>query len=143
MDTESKAGVRLLNAVAACNERLVDLSTRLRLETGVNRALHEFSCRDYKTGPLLEAYVDIELATGEGVCWWLEVEWTTEQWLIRSSLRVSHDQGQDALKEFPDRTARSLEDFVNELEVATSDLVSSADSFDWRGAIRAREWGQR
>lgn len=129
MDADSAASTKLLESIAGSNEQFIALSQWLRSlpEIKVTRG---FECRAYKSGTMIEAYVEAEVDENKTVCWWLDVGWNNEQWLIESSVLLNDDQGQKVLRTFPTRTARSLDDFVTQLAEATEDLTTHARSMD-------------
>ena len=82
-------------------------------------------------GSTSAALVDVETHKAQAFSWWLEVRWDQHQWLIESSVRQGHQDGQDVRIEFPDRVAESLHDLVQHLRHATHDLLASAKDFDF------------
>ena len=110
-------------------ELLVTLALDFRSRAGVAQVIRSCDLRQYKTGPVLEAYVDVETQNSKAFSWWLEVRWNHAQWIIESSVRESHQNGQDVLIAFPDRVAASLDELVKNLRHTTSDLITSAKSF--------------
>jgi hypothetical protein len=129
MDREGTAASKLLDETCTTNEAFVTLALDFRSRAGVAQVIRGCDLRQYKTGPVLEAYVDVETQSSKAFSWWLEVRWDHEQWIIESSVRESHQNGQDVLIEFPDRVATSIDDLVKNLRHATSDLITSARSF--------------
>lgn len=130
INAESAQAFKLLEAIADSNERLIDLSCNLREKADVIEVLHGFNCRKYLTGTMVEGYVDAKLYNGKAICWWLDVHWEHDKWLIESSVLMQTDQGQEPIKRFPNRTAETIEGFVDELQMATLELVTSAISTD-------------
>ena len=127
MDSESKKVSNLLEAIAASNEELIEFAIKLRALSEVNEVYHRLDCRNYQTGPVLEMYVDAFHKREVGICWWLEVRWNEAEWMIDYAVQLNHDEGRDAIREFPLRTARTIEEFIVQLEGATLDLLSCTD----------------
>jgi hypothetical protein len=129
MDREGMVMSKLLGEICTTSEALVTLAVDFRSRAGVAQVIRGCDLRKYQTGPVLEAYVDVETQSSKAFSWWLEVRWDQEQWIIESSIRESHQNGQDMLIEFPDRVATSLDDLVKSLRHATNDLMTSAKDF--------------
>ena len=127
MDADSNLVIGLLEAIATSNEELVSLSEMLRSHPSVIRVLRGFDCRNYRTGVRLEWYVDAELRSGHGMCWSVDVSWAEANWVISSKISINRngDQGQDVLKEFADKSAQTLKDFISQLRDTMSDLAKS------------------
>jgi hypothetical protein len=130
MDRESKQTIKFLEALANSKLELAELTHRLRSRPDVIRDLHSLECFKYRTHVALEGYVDIELRNGKAVAWWLEVNWDDEQWVIESCVLLNDNQPrstQETIKEFPNRTAETLDECIEQLLQATSELVNDAD----------------
>lgn len=125
MNTENKQALELLGGIARSNEMLITLSQDLRTMPEVVRVLHSLEARNHPSGAALEGYVDAELHNGKAICWWMDVYWKEEQWIIDCSILVQTDEGQQVVKEFPEKTASSIEEFVNRLDEATRELTSN------------------
>jgi len=134
MDNDSAKAIRVLECIAACNEQLIDLFLWLGSLPHISTRSHDLYCRSYTSGTMFEFYVEADLG-GKVLCWWLDVSWDRQKWLIHSSVLVNEndDRGENAqkvLKEFPDRTPQTLEGFIEQLKEATSDLIAYARSMD-------------
>jgi hypothetical protein len=127
MNTENKQALELLKGIALSNEMLITLSQDLRTMPEVVGVLHSLEARKHPSGAALEGYVDAELHNGKAICWWMDAYWKEEQWVIECSILVQTDEGQQVVKEFPEKTASTIEEFVNRLNEATRELTSSAD----------------
>lgn len=131
MDTESKAIVKFLEALAGSKHQFTELAQRLRSQPNITRVLHSLECLQYKAHVSLEGYIDIELSNGKALAWWLEVTWNEKQWTIESRVLLNDNQPQsvqEIIREFPDRTSETVDECIRHLLQATSDLVNSADS---------------
>ena len=134
MDIESIQVAQLLMVIAETNEKFIAFSQDLRSRPEVIRVLHSFECRKYGEGVGFEGYVDAELHNGRAVCWWLEVHWSEERWLIESRILVNSDQGQDPIKEFPEKVSDTLGGFIAQLEQVIAELVGSIGTIDLTSA---------
>lgn len=130
MNTENKLALKLLHGIAVSNEMLISLSQDLRARPEVVRVLHSLEARKHQSGAALEGYVDAELRNGKAICWWMDAYWKEGKWVIECSVLVNNDEGQHIFKEFPSKSAESLDDFITQLERATSDLVASASTIN-------------
>ena len=131
LDDESMIASILLERIGATNEALIELAQDIRSRPEVSQVVRSLDVRKYKTGPVLEAYVDVETYRAKAFCWWLEVRWDETQWIVEYSVRSHHQYGQDVVIEFPERVSKSLEEFLGNLEHATQDLVVSAKMFNF------------
>ena len=128
MDKESVSATFLLEALATANARLIEFSRALRSRLEVVDVLHCLECRWYLTGPMIEGYVDVEIRGRKSVAWLLDIRWP-DKWLVDTRVVSNHGQYQDVLREFPTREAESLGELITVLNLAVSELISSADSY--------------
>jgi hypothetical protein len=135
MDVKSKQAIDLLEMIADSNEKFIALSQYLRSKSTVIRVLHSFECRKYATGAMLQGYVDAEVQNGKAICWWLEVHWGKGKWVIEFRVLVNGDQGQETIKEFPDKISETFSEFIDQLEQATSELVGYVEIIDLAGDL--------
>lgn len=131
MDREGILASQLLDEVCLMNAAFITLAVDFRSRPEVARVRRGCDLRKYTTGAVLEAYVDVETHKAHAFSWWLEMRWDQHQWLIESSVRQGHQDGQDVHIEFPDRVAESLDDLIQHLRHATHDLLASAKDFDF------------
>ena len=129
MDEASGQSIRVLECIAGCNEKLIELSQWLRSFPAIT-ASRGFECRAYDSGTTLEGYVEVELDEKTTLCWWLDVTWNNANWLIQSSVLLNNEAGQTRLKDFPSRMPTTVDDFINQMNEATSDLIAYAQSMD-------------
>jgi len=71
--------------------------------------------------------VDVALKNGNAVWWALDVLWDENEWIIESRVELPGDYGPNTLKAFPDRCAQTVDEFVMQLDEATTQLLSSAE----------------
>jgi hypothetical protein len=134
---ESKQAAKVLAAIAESNGRLLDLANEMRSRPEVNKVSHDFECQrnyshsEFGTGPpyIFDWYVDIELGDGRSVWWVIDVFWDEAKWVIKCRIEVPGEYGPKTLKEFPERNAETIDQFVTQLQAATSELVDSAHTF--------------
>jgi len=98
MDSASMEAVRMLQALARCSALFTDLCQTLRGSPYVAAVVRGFDCRDYQSGITIEAYADAELTSGQSICWWLEVTWNEQHWVIHTSVLVNDEQARDLTK---------------------------------------------
>jgi hypothetical protein len=130
IDVDSKQAIGLLEAVATSNEKLISLSETLQSHPAVVRALRGFDCRYYQTGVMVELYVDAELQNGYAMSWWVDLSWTETNWIIESKILINRDQGQEVLKEFPDKSPETLKDLIDQLKETISTLADPSTNID-------------
>lgn len=123
MDSASRRAVELLETLATCKVRLVDLAQKLRRRSEVVEVLDRLECWRHPVGSLIEGYVDVELKNGHALCWYLEVRWDDEKWTIETRILGNVTESQEVLHEFPDRTAMGFDEFLKSLLDATEELV--------------------
>jgi hypothetical protein len=127
MDSESKYAAKFLEAIASNNRKFIKLAGTLRSQPNVLSVKQGIDCRQYDSGTRIEYYADAELREGKSICWWLEIIWNKECWTIEASVLISHDQGQDKLKEFPDRISETFNEFITQFNESTDELIRSID----------------
>lgn len=123
MDIESKQAVRLLESFADCGIEFLKLAQKMQPHPDVVRVSHDFECKKYQSGSLIEGYVDLELKNGKSLCWWLEVSWSPENWLIDSRIMINDSEGQVTAHKFEDKTPTSFNDFLVQLAETMQELV--------------------
>jgi hypothetical protein len=116
MDTPSEQASRVLSALADTHERITGLARELRSHAEVTRVVHELGPRNYKSGPVIEAYVDAELRSGRSVSWWLEITWV-EQWQVSARILENSAEGQETLRVFQ----------TDQLVLSTASSLNSAN----------------
>jgi hypothetical protein len=126
MDAPSKHAIEFMETLISGNESLIEFAQRLRLRNGVKSVTHNIDLRRYRNGSAIEGYVDAELVTDRSIAWWFEIHWD-ENWVIESRIVVNHEQGQDILREFPDRSASTLQLCMEHLPIVIADLVHDAN----------------
>jgi hypothetical protein len=122
-----RQSANLMQAITNCNERLVEMCQFLRKHPKVISAKQQICFRNYKKGPVIELYVDVELSNGKALGWWMEIQWSEEKWIVESSVLLNEGQNQDTVREFPVRIAREIEEIIHETSLA---LVGSVDCLD-------------
>lgn len=130
MDTESKHAVKFVTALARSKRQFVEFAQQFRNQPDVVRVLHSLECIEYQSHISIEGYIDAEFHNGKTIAWWLEINWDSDQWNIESRVLLNDAQGQDVqevVRDFPVRTAQTLDECVEQLAQAISDLVNSAE----------------
>lgn len=92
----------VMTLLARCNERLGQIALMAGSLPGVMSVSNRLELRDYRSGPLMEGFVDAELADGSARSIWLQVAWSSRVWTLESSLLAVDNGGrQEVLREFP------------------------------------------
>ena len=124
MDALSNELTRIFQGIAKSNQVLIDLCESLRFSPFVHAVVRGFDLRTYETDVMIEGFVDAELTSSKAICAWLEIRWNQDNWIIETRVLVNDDHGQPLYEGFPDRTPSTLDDFLLQLQGATSDLVT-------------------
>jgi len=135
MDADSKHATRILAALAESSGRSMELVHRFQSMPEVSKVSFDFDCFrnqsywEFKVGSpyIFPWYVDVALTNEKAIWWALDVHWDEEKWFIESRVELLGDHGPNILKEFPNRTALTIDEFVDQLKEATSQLLESAD----------------
>lgn len=125
MDYESKFIGSFLEVVALNNRKFLKLAEHLRSHFNVLSVKQDINCQQFESYVSLEIYVDAELRNGKSICWLLEIKWTKESWLIETCVLINHNQGQDKLKSFPDKSPETFEEFIAQFNDSTDELTES------------------
>ena len=135
MDIESKQATKLLAAIIECNEKLKAMAKDFESRPEVSKVYHEFEWN--KNGDFIESgawptywvdgYVDVSLRNGHSIWWEINVEWDAEKWIFEASVNLPGEYGPNTLKEFPDRVAHTIDDFIVQLEEGMKGLTGSAN----------------
>jgi hypothetical protein len=135
MDNGSKQATKVLAAIAESNSRFLELANNMKSRPEVNKVSHDFECQrsynhsEFGTEPayVFDWYVDVELHNNKSVWWVMDVYWDESTWVIKSRVEVPGDNGPKTLTEFADKQAETINEFVAQLQIATSEVVESAD----------------
>jgi hypothetical protein len=123
MDIQSKEAIELLEVLAATNTKINDLAQHLRTHPDVLRVLHALECREFLTGSTVEGYVDVELRNGKSVCWFMEVGWSNDAWIIDTRILVNDACGQETAHHFPERIIDKCNVFLEQLIESIDELT--------------------
>jgi hypothetical protein len=103
---------RVLATLAEIKDLFRNHSIEIRRMNGVRGTLHAVEVIKYETGPVLEGYMDAELADGTILSWLLDVRWTEDSWTIEAKMARSAKGEQDVLESLPISNARTLDEFI-------------------------------
>ncbi len=120
----------IIGVLSLIYERFTDHGATMRSNPVVRSVKVAVSPRCYRTRDCVECYVDVELASGQGVTWWLEFRFDHGSWIIESSVRHNTGQGEEELIELATRYAVEDEELVKELDGASAALVATAKQLD-------------
>ena len=134
MDSESKQATKVLAALAESSSRGTALVHQFQSISEVEKVSFDFDCYknqsywEYGGGSpyVFNWYVDVALKNGNAIWWMLDVQWDEDKWIIESSVELPGKYGPNTLKEFPDRSAETVDEFVRQLDEATTQLLGSA-----------------
>ena len=135
MDSDSKQATRILVALAESSGRSMALVHSFPALPEIEKVSFDFDC--YKNQSYWEFgngspyifnwYVDVALKNGNAIWWALDVQWDENKWIIETRVELPSDYSPNILKEFPDRFAGTVDEFISELNEATTQLLESAD----------------
>lgn len=131
MDAQSKHAIKLIHALANVKSQFNEFMLRISSRFGVIRVLNSIESVAYLAHSVIEGYVDVELHNGKCVAWLLEIGWDNTEWTIESRVVLNDNvpfSTQETMKEFPIRTAKTLDECIEQLLQAVSDLLGDADS---------------
>jgi hypothetical protein len=74
-----------------------------------------------------EYYVDVLLRNDNESCWHMDVSWNEVKWVIETFVSIPGKDCSETIKEFPDRFADSVDEFIVELKAGTKQLVECAE----------------
>jgi hypothetical protein len=120
---------RVLGTLAEVKDLFRIHSIAIRRMNGVQRTLHAVEVIKYETGPVLEGYMDAELADGTILSWLLDVSWTEDSWMIEAKTARSAGGEQDILEALPSANVHSLDEFIQNLMEAVRRLLELRPSF--------------
>ena len=123
MDDKSKYVAKFLEAIALNNKKFMQLADELRSQLDVLSVKQGIDFGQYKSGTRVDFYVDAELHSDKSICWWLEICWEREQWIIEYSVLITHNQGQEKLKEFSDKLPENFDEFILQFNKSTDELI--------------------
>jgi hypothetical protein len=134
MDSESRRATKVLAALAESNARSLNLVHHFRSMPEVKNVSFDFGCYRNQshvssgTGSpyIFNWYVDVELRNGNGIWWALDIQWDEDKWIIESRVELPSDYRPNIIKQFPDRFAETIDDFITQLDEATAELIDSA-----------------
>ena len=121
-------GMVSLSAIARASEALADFAEGLRSESAVVEMRRGVDIREYRTGAMVEMFVDAELSCGLGLVWWLDITWGDE-WTIRPTVRLSTSEGEECVS-LAERFAVDDVEMASELAGAVRDLLATKMSID-------------
>jgi hypothetical protein len=135
MDADSQQATRILAALAESSGRSMELVRRFESMPEVLRVSFDFDCFrnqsywEFKVGSpyIYQWYVDVALKNDKAIWWAVDVYWDEEKWFIESRVELPGNYGPNILKEFPKRAALTIDEFVDQLKEATSQLLESAE----------------
>lgn len=114
---------RVLATLAEIKDLFRSHSIEIRRMNNVRGTLHAVEVIKYETGPVLEGYMDAELADGTILSWLLDARWAEDSWTIETKIARSAEGEQDVLESLPISTVGTLDEFIRSLIEAAHRLL--------------------
>lgn len=116
---------RVLEAVAEVKDLFRNHAVAMRRHQGVSKTLNGVEVIKYKSGPVLEGYVDAELADGTTFSWLLDVKWPDNSWIIEATTAARSSSGgdQETVEQLPSVTVKNVDEFLQALLEAVRQLL--------------------
>lgn len=117
-------------------DRLIGLARELEGRREVVTVLSGFDLRDTRLQSVLgdhgniHYYVEAELNPGKFLVCSLYISWNESCWTVAPSVSVGFSQDYEVIKDFDERMATTLDEFIAHLRQVTSDLIDSVESID-------------
>jgi hypothetical protein len=133
MDEESIKAAKLLAAIAESNYGIFRFAEAAKKTNRVEGISHDFECSrnsnyfDYGTGSpyLFDWYVEMNVIDGRVITLIIELLWDDQKWLVQSRLETPGESGSIPLVDFPERGAETVEDLIELLKTATTELIEA------------------
>ena len=138
MNDASVNVVAMLEVLADLDAKIRDLALSVRSRQGVIGGSQWFACRRYEAGPMVECYLEVELANDREVCFWLDIVWDIAGWRIDSRVSVTYPGGQDTLHDASEPRVGTLEECIVNINVVSARMFSRSAFFEEmldRGAV--------
>jgi hypothetical protein len=135
MDSASQQATIVLAALVECRDKGRALAQKLEAVPEAQAVTFEFDCyrnhshHAFDSGsPYIFGWVvDVFIRDNAAIWWSLDVTWDNVKWIIEAKVEVPADPGPITVKQFPERYAETVNEFVRELEEAGTELLNSAD----------------
>jgi hypothetical protein len=101
MNELEKTAREVLESIAEVNRLFQDAAVSFRRSPIVRGVATAIEISAYKSGPLIEGYLDVELKDGHGVSWRFDVRWTSDLWAIKALLEKNSSSGSEVLERLP------------------------------------------
>ena len=88
---------------------LSNLAQSLRFSPGVISVHTGLDLRNYRSGTVVEAYVEAEMGNGCAVTWWLDIRERKHEWEFEASILGTDAQGQFTLRRLPTSLVLNIE----------------------------------
>ncbi len=92
----------LVFTIGECHRQLKDHAHAVALRSSVKTVTHWFDMSNVGHSFRLEEFVDAELASGQAICWCLELTLTEDRIVVEADVRQNHAEGQDVVAEIAD-----------------------------------------
>lgn len=124
------SAVTLFEAVASANEKLIEWTVQLRSHSGVAHTSRGMDLRNYRTGSMLELWLEAELTDGCTVCWWMDISHGDDGWSISPSVLRNRSENQETLLQMTERRIPRNGDMAAALAATILEMGSSIGRLD-------------
>jgi hypothetical protein len=115
----------LLEALAQCRERMIEMEVMLRNSTRVSSVSSGVDVRRYSAGGTrIEFFVDAELPDGRGVSWWLELVCENGTYVVEGSVNQNVRDGQEVVDDLGTWHVKSVREATEKLISLSGQLVA-------------------
>lgn len=136
MDNESKSAITFLSAVGYVEQQLREIAVRARKHpnvASVSVSVSSWPGSEYPHSeyPSIEGYASVSFESGAIFDWLINIQIYEANWLIDFGIHEGTERGSEAITDFQDVVASTLEECVAGLKHAADQLVASAIGFDF------------
>lgn len=121
---QNTAAKRVREVFANVNRKLRDHAVNLRHSSAATATKARLEIVSYAQGPVMEGYVEATLPNDDSVCWWLEVHWNSDSWVVEATLDRKSGDRQNTVKELPIEKVENFEEFLITIERVVDKLLT-------------------
>jgi hypothetical protein len=126
MDERSQTAISLLRILCSIDRQFADLALSLSSHGNVLGVVRNLATFQFESWKELNFTTEFELLNRHVVCGSLEILFDrtdADAWLVKASVRVNGDQGQDTIREFGDRFIGNFEELLAQLPLVALELT--------------------
>ena len=117
----------MITVLAELNEQLIEHATTLRARPEVASVSRGMDARNYKSGTILELYVDAELRNGRTLTWWVDVRSDGDALSVSAAVDGIRASEQVVVLSFPTEIASSTDELTGILRSTGQRIRKSID----------------